>query len=154
MLNQKLLIFAALQCLRVAASAQGAGYKSTGEGMKEIPTTAQKIAVTDTEVLEVEPPNTTDLPDSMYGPRDFDLPFYRLYGGNLKYFPAGELNTPTGNGDVWGKEYDNVNQSACGIPDNAFFISKVAIHPYFLKFADLSRTYSRSLSAKVHTNEV
>ena len=34
---------------------------------------------------------------------------------------------------------DSATQSACGIPDNAYYISKVAIHPYFLKYADLSR---------------
>lgn len=60
--------------------------------------------------------------------------------GNMKFFPAGQLNTPTGDTDEWTPQgTDSATQSACGIPDNAFAISKVAIHPYFLKYADLSR---------------
>lgn len=30
---------------------------------------------------------------------------------------------------------DYANQSACGVPDSAYQASKVAIHPYWLKFA-------------------
>ena len=63
------------------------------------------------------------------------------------FFSSGELNTPTGDTDQWintpatptQNGIDSANQSACGIPDNAFSGSKVAIHPYFLKYADLSR---------------
>lgn len=63
-----------------------------------------------------------------------------LQHGNMKFFPAGQLNTPTGDTDEWTPQgTDSATQSACGIPDNAFSISKVAIHPYFLKYADLSR---------------
>lgn len=75
----------------------------------------------------------------VYGAREVDLPFYRLYHGNMKFFSPGQLNTPTGPTDVFGSQNDDAQQSACGIPDNAYFISKVAIHPYFLKYADLSR---------------
>lgn len=84
--------------------------------------------------------NTTAVPD-VYAARDIDLPFYRLYHGSMKFFPAGQLNTPDRDRDVWADAggVDSANQSACGIPDNAFSISKVAIHPYFLKYADLSR---------------
>ena len=89
--------------------------------------------------LIAEPPMTDDAIPDIYGPRDIDLPFYRLFHGNMNFFSEGQLNTPTGNTDVFGSENDNANQSACGIPDNAFFVSKVAIHPYFLKYADLSR---------------
>lgn len=61
----------------------------------------------------------------------------------MKFFPAGQLNTPTGDTDQWMPgATDSASQSACGIPDNAFQISKVAIHPYFLKYADLSRKLS------------
>ncbi|MCJ1251247.1 hypothetical protein MMC30_008478 [Trapelia coarctata] len=74
-----------------------------------------------------------------YGTREHDIPFLRLFHGNMKFFAPGQLNTPTGRSDIWGHENDNANQSACGIPDNAFFISKVAIHPYFLKYAGLDR---------------
>lgn len=31
--------------------------------------------------------------------------------------------------------------SACGIPDNAYFQTKAAIHPYFLKYAGLDRKF-------------
>ncbi|KAL9124906.1 MAG: hypothetical protein Q9217_005818 [Psora testacea] len=48
------------------------------------------------------------------------------------------------NGDSKGRNSneggsDSATQSACGIPDNAYLDTKVAIHPYFLKYADLSR---------------
>ena len=91
--------------------------------------------------LTAEPPPSNDIPPAVYGARDIDLPFNRLYHGNMKFFAAGEMNTPTGTTDVWQPgQNDHANQSACGIPDNAFSGSKVAIHPYFLKYADLSRT--------------
>ena len=89
--------------------------------------------------LNAEPPITNDVPSEIYGTRSVDLPFYRLFHGNMNFFSAGQLNTPTGKVDVWGSENDNANQSACGIPDNAFSASKVAIHPYFLQYANLSR---------------
>lgn len=88
------------------------------------------------------PPVVADIPPAIYGPRSVDLPFNRLYHGNLKFFRAGELNTLDKNTDVWGSENDNAQQSACGIPDNAFFDAKVAIHPYFLKYANLDRRSS------------
>ena len=85
-------------------------------------------------------PTTSEIPPAIYGARSIDLPFGRLYHGKLKYFKKGQLNTPDGIKDVWRPGVnDFANQSACGIPDNAFFRSKVAIHPYFLKYADLSR---------------
>ncbi|MCJ1404636.1 Mucin-21 [Xylographa trunciseda] len=89
--------------------------------------------------LNAEPPDTGNIPSPTYGTRSVDLPFFRLFHGNLNFFSAGELNTPTGNVDVWESENDNANQSACGIPDNAYSASKVAIHPYFLRYASLSR---------------
>ena len=89
--------------------------------------------------LNAEPPITDIVPSNIYGTRHLDLPFYRLFHGNMNFFSAGQLNTPTGMADAWGSENDNANQSACGIPDNAFSASKVAIHPYFLQYANLSR---------------
>ena len=78
--------------------------------------------------------------DSIYGTRDIDLPFGRLYHGNMKYFAPGQLNTPTDMTDQWAPGVnDFANQSACGIPDSAYQITKVAIHPYFLKYAPLER---------------
>lgn len=86
------------------------------------------------------PPDSTVKPDAMYGARSIDLPFGRLQHGKMKFFGAGQLNTPAGKTDEWapGKN-DRASQSACGIPDSAFHISKVAIHPYWLKFAPLER---------------
>jgi len=91
--------------------------------------------------LLAEPPQEriSETVRDTYGVRHQDIPFLRLFHGNLKFFAPGQLNTPTGRGDVWGPENDNANQSACGIPDNAFYVSKVAIHPYFLKYAGLDR---------------
>ena len=75
-----------------------------------------------------------------YGLRDIDIPFGRVYKGQAKYFMENETNTVGSNTDVWnpGKN-DYANQSACGIPNNAYFISHAAIHPYFLQYANLSR---------------
>lgn len=93
-----------------------------------------------------EPPQLGGPVDPVYGTRNIDLPFGRLFEGNIKFFPEGELNSPGQNTDVFSTSpdlssvsNDNANQSACGIPDNAFFQSKVAIHPYFLKYAALDR---------------
>ena len=56
------------------------------------------------------------------------------------YFKAGEMNTADGIKDDGAVgEADDAKQSACGIPDNAYSNSKVAIHPYWLKYAGLDR---------------
>ena len=88
-----------------------------------------------------EPPNDDTPAPDVFGAREIDLPFYRLHKGNMNFFSAGQLNTPNGDTDVEPAQggVDAANQSACGIPDSAFFVSKVAIHPYWLKYADLSR---------------
>ena len=92
-------------------------------------------------ILIGEPDQTTETPPDVYGARSVDLPFGRLYHGSMKFFAQGEYNSPDGITDQWAPGVnDFANQSACGIPDNAFYNSKVAIHPYFLKYADLSRT--------------
>ncbi|KAI4087738.1 MAG: hypothetical protein LQ339_008820 [Xanthoria mediterranea] len=86
------------------------------------------------------PKDSTVQPDAVYGSRSIDLPFGRLQHGTMKFFEAGELNTPSGRSDVWAPgKHDSAKQSACGIPDSAYQISKVAIHPYWLKFAPLER---------------
>ena len=118
-------------------------------GMQTIPTTgkADNTFNNGAPLLAAEPPASGDTPPDIYGARTVDLPFYRLYQGNANFFSPGQLNTPTGNTDQWYPQgSDSANQSACGIPDNAYSISKVAIHPYFLKYADLSRK-SASFSA-------
>ena len=118
-------------------------------GLQSIPATSQDSSTFwNPAVPELvgEPPQCSDPIPSVYGARSVDLPFYRLYHGNMTFFAPGQLNTATGNTDVWNSNSngiivnnDNANQSACGIPDNAFIVSKVAIHPYFLKFAPLDR---------------
>ena len=130
---------------------------SQNPGLQTIPSTASAPGSFNNGApfLGGEPPDTNDSVPDVYGARDIDLPFYRLYQGTMNFFSAGELNTPTGNTDVFASENDNANQSACGIPDNAFFASKVAIHPYFLKYADLSRESSPILAiVRAGINEI
>ena len=63
-----------------------------------------------------------------------------MFHGNISMFPQGQLNDPNFNTDQWTPNiYDFANQSACGIPDNAYLQGKAAIHPYFLKYAGLDR---------------
>lgn len=69
-------------------------------------------------------------------------PFGRLHRCNLTLFRKEQLNTPNLTLDQYQPgENEFANQSAYGIPDNAFVISKAAIHPYFLAYADLSRSF-------------
>ena len=90
--------------------------------------------------LAAMPPEPEGNPPACYGARDIDIPIGRLYHGNAKFFAAGQLNTPDATTDKWYPDgQDSAGQTACGIPDNAYSITKVAIHPYFLKYADLSR---------------
>lgn len=109
---------------------------------QQVPSTAKTDNTfnNDAPQLTSMPPDSTEIQDPMYGARSVDVPFGRLQHGKMKFFGAGQLNTPNGKQDVWapGKN-DFANQSACGIPDNAFSISKVAIHPYWLKYAPLDR---------------
>ena len=76
---------------------------------------------------------------AMFQARDIDLPFGRLIAGKIMYFRPGEMNSPTGASDIGAGTNDDAKQSACGIPDNAHSNSKVAIHPYWLKYANLAR---------------
>ena len=97
------------------------------------------------------PLRTTDSPDiaqtqdPVYEARDFDLPFLRNFKGNAKFYR--HLNDPADTSSSWGAQYDNENQTACGIPTNAYWLSGVAIHPYFLKYADLDRMFLLLLRA-------
>ena len=82
------------------------------------------------------PPDSGDIGPEIYNARSIDIPFGRLHQGNMMYFKEGELNVPGAITDQWTPgQYDFANQSACGIPDSAFLNSKVAIHPYWLKYA-------------------
>ena len=165
-------------------------------GPQDIPTKAQPDNTYNNGAkMSISFPTTNAVPPAIYGNRDIDLPFGRLYvrileahfallnpnlvlpdtsnehllckhvrtklsiparssnadseiftqHGDLKFFSAGQLNTADKDTDQWVPDgTDSATQSACGIPDNAFSISKVAIHPYFLKYADLSRKLPRT----------
>ncbi|KAL8991074.1 MAG: hypothetical protein Q9169_007957, partial [Polycauliona sp. 2 TL-2023] len=69
------------------------------------------------------------------------IPFSRANRGSLLFYGKGEGNTPDGVTDQWIDQggVDDPKQSACGIPHNAYSISHVAIHPYWLKYAPLDR---------------
>ena len=80
-------------------------------------------------------PDSTDIGPDIYNAKPIDIPFRRLQQGKMMYFRNDELNQPGALTDYWAPgQNDFANQSACGIPDNAFYNSKVAIHPYWLKF--------------------
>ena len=77
-------------------------------------------------------------PPAEYQARPFDIPFGLLTSGTLNFFKKGQLNEPnrateSGNGSP-GK-FDSAKNSACGIPDAAYATSKVAIHPWWLQYA-------------------
>ena len=143
------VIFFLILCAYIPSAA------SKDPGFQTIPTTARTPGSfsNGAAVLIGEPPDTNDTVPDIYGARDIDLPFYRLYHGQINFFSPGQLNTPTGDTDVFASANDNANQSACGIPDNAFFDSKVAIHPYFLKYADLSREFVTRVSPNAITDQ-
>ncbi|KAL8662238.1 MAG: hypothetical protein Q9168_008293, partial [Polycauliona sp. 1 TL-2023] len=69
------------------------------------------------------------------------IPFSRGNRGSLLFYGKGEGNTPDGVTDQWIDQggVDDPKQSACGIPHNAYSVSHVAIHPYWLKYAPLDR---------------
>ena len=105
------------------------------------PNTFHKIGV---DWERGQPPQTNIPLPEQFRAKDIDLPFGRILKGAAKYFQAGEMNTPTGIIDEDGHmgQADYANQSACGIPDNVYRDSKVAIHPYWLKYAGLDRRFS------------
>ncbi|KAI4163198.1 MAG: hypothetical protein LQ342_003131 [Letrouitia transgressa] len=78
----------------------------------------------------IEPPNE-------YQSRPFDMPFSLLNFGTLNFFKNGQFpEEARSDTDPYDPNVtDFANNSACGIPDNAYWIAKVAIHPYWLKFA-------------------
>ena len=87
-----------------------------------------------TEVYPGMPDEANGAPvPPIYGPRTIDLPFGRVFHGNMKLWRDDEVS------ESINKHNDEAKQSACGIPDAAFGNSKVAIHPYFLKYAGLDR---------------
>ena len=118
---------------------------------QQVPTSAQPDnTFSNGQQLGLAPPMESGVPiPDVYGTRSFDLPFNRLYHGKMKFFKRGQLNSP----DKWtdlpiGQPgvIDSAKQSACGIPDNAFSGSKVAIHSYFLRIMPLERKYNDQAS--------
>lgn len=111
-------------------------------GLQAIPATAKPdntFSNGAAEIIGGFPYDSGTIPD-VYQPRDIDIPFGRMFHGDLMMFPQGQLNDPTLNTDSYTPNvYDFANQSACGIPDNSYIQMKVAIHPYFLKYAGLDR---------------
>ena len=89
-----------------------------------------------------QPPQTSNKLPDIFMPRHCDIPFGRLVHGKVMYFKPGEMNTKDGVADTGVGVNDYATQSACGIPDNAYQNSKVAIHPYWLKYAGLDRKSS------------
>lgn len=82
-------------------------------------------------------------PPQVYQARPYDIPFTMLNKGKLKFFKndpkdpnRSQLNTnsPIESTNFQPGKNDDPKDSACGIPDNAYYPSKVAIHPYWLKF--------------------
>ena len=93
----------------------------------------------ETPVRTTDSPNIALAQDPAYEARDFDLPFLRNFKGAAMFYR--HTNDPAASSSTWGAEYDNENQTACGIPTNAYWLSGVAIHPYFLKYAGLDRRF-------------
>ncbi len=148
------MLFSLLLSASAAALANGSVMRRQDQG-QTIPSTAKADNTFNNgaPMLAAEPPETGTTPPAIYGARDTDIPFARLYHGNGKFFPPGQLNSPDGVTDKWYTDgSDSASQSACGIPDNAYSISKVAIHPYFLKYADLSREQSNRNQRSPITN--
>ena len=114
-------------------------------GVQDVPATAKAdntFSNGQAEVIGGFPYDQGKAPD-LYQPRKIDIPFGRMFHGDLMMFPEGQLNQPGFNTDEWTpNQYDFANQSACGIPDNSYLQMKVAIHPYFLKYAGLDREHS------------
>lgn len=81
--------------------------------------------------------DTTQIPPDVYAPRKIDIPFHRVFYGSANFYRT--ANKPDADSGIWGAEYDNANQTACGIPTNSYWGQQVAIHPYFLKYAPLDR---------------
>ncbi|MCJ1478382.1 hypothetical protein MMC13_007062 [Lambiella insularis] len=139
----------------------GDATETTDPGVQTVPASAKAdntFSNGAAEIIGGFPYEDGTIPD-LYQPREIDIPFARLFHGNLMMFPEGQLNQPGFNTDQYTPNvYDFANQSACGIPDNSYVQMKVAIHPYFLKYAGLDHvcvsfwpegSYTNDMIAKV-----
>lgn len=68
-------------------------------------------------------PESDAIPDPIYAPRDIDLPFHRLFTGTAMFYRT--ANDPTADSGIWGAQYDSANQTACGIPTNSYWASRL-----------------------------
>ncbi|KAL8992920.1 MAG: hypothetical protein Q9169_006739 [Polycauliona sp. 2 TL-2023] len=130
--------------LAIASLAAGRVVKRADPPFQKVPKTAKADNTFHVPAQGLKqigmPPDGEVTQNPMYGARSIDLPFSRLQHGKMKFFPKGELNAPDSITDIWAPgKHDSAEQSACGIPDSAYQLSKVAIHPYWLKFAPLER---------------
>ena len=150
----KPLLFAAFT---LSLSAAHSIHERQNEPIQTIPATAKApntFSKNDVPMELGQPDQVgTPLPDQ-YRAKDIDLPFGRVLQGNVIYFQPGEMNTPSGITDEDGPvgQADYANQSACGIPDNVYRDSKVAIHPYWLKYAGLDRICLQDLCIGIFTS--
>jgi len=89
----------------VTAVAQSSALRPRDPSLQSIPSTGQKDNTFNNGAAARtgELPDTGDTPPDIYGARSIDLPFNRLYSGDMKFFPAGQLNTPDQYTDVYAK---------------------------------------------------
>ena len=61
--------------------------------------------------VTAEYPYSTDPIPDLYQPRGIDIPFGRMFHGNMTMFPQGQLNDPSSDTDQWTPNvYDFANQ--------------------------------------------
>lgn len=117
--------------------------QSTDPGLQTVPDTGKPDNTFNNGVAQLNtgPPWSSSLAPPLYQPREIDIPFGWMFHGNISMFPSSQLNSGGYmNTDSWDQNVvDSANQSACGIPDRAYFQKQAAIHPYFLKYAGLDR---------------
>jgi len=127
------MLLSLLLSASAAALANGSVMRPQDQG-QTIPSTAKADNTFNNgaPMLAAEPPDTGITPPAVYGARDTDIPFARLYHGNGKFFPPGQLNSPDGVTDKWYPDgSDSATPSACGIPDNAYSVTKLPSIPTF-----------------------
>ena len=166
LITTSILLTAAVQVASFVLPRDDSGPPNPGSptvsdpGLQEVPDTAKAPNTFNNGQPQLTDggPYSSDKAPDLYQPRDIDIPFGWMFHGNISMYSKGQLNDPSMNTDNWTPNvYDYANQSACGIPDNAYFYGKAAIHPYFLKYAGLDRRswplcfsgYSRLLTGRV-----
>lgn len=84
--------------LSLAALASAAIIPRINPQLQAIPATAKPDNTFNVGTLHLTrgPDISMEIPPAVYGSRPIDLPFGRLYHGNMKYFSKGQMNTPDG----------------------------------------------------------